>query len=556
MNSGAVPAIDRRAVSSKATAPPVSITAVTPSTTSVAARMGQFDHGRGVGGVKLVAACGHTGSSTATRPEVITKFWCARRWRRVPSMQRRPRAGGHRVRQADRDRQIQRRGVAWRHLFAEVQPWGSSLGQSARESGQERGLVDVEDAQAIGARARMIRCRRGLSLDVAAGLAGITKSYLSMLERGQRGFNRRGLIEDLADALGCSVADLTGQPYLAPDRATVEGRAALPGISLALNDFGPDEIPDLTPRPLDELVAWAERADEHRDQGRFSLAARDLGTLLTELQAHALTAGGADRDRAFTALVKSFTLAGTVALRLTGNGDLSISASRRGYDMAARHGDPGLIGCARWIWAIRLVEFGARGRASRVMTAQIDELGSSARLRDDTLRAQMLGFAHLVQAQRAARDKQNDDAHAHLAEAEGIAARIGECNGMRQHFGPTNVAVWRLGVGIEMGEGGRAYESATRTPLDVAALDSQERSAALYFDLARALVQDGPNRDAEAVRHLDTADRLAPTRIRNDPIARDLVFTLFRRARRQVWEVDSLGNRFGISTHRSRTVNN
>jgi hypothetical protein len=111
-----------------------------------------------------------------------------------------------------------------------------------------------------------------------------------MLERGQRGFNRRCLIEDLADALACSVVDLTGQPYLAPDRATAQGRAALPGISLALNDFGPDEVPDVTPRPLDELVAWADSANEHRDQGWYSLAGRDLGTLLTELQVHALTA--------------------------------------------------------------------------------------------------------------------------------------------------------------------------------------------------------------------------------------------------------------------------
>jgi transcriptional regulator with XRE-family HTH domain len=68
------------------------------------------------------------------------------------------------------------------------------------------------------ARARMIRRRRGLSLDVVAGLAGISKQYLSALERGQRGFNRRGLLDDLATALCCSVADLTGQPYLPPDR--------------------------------------------------------------------------------------------------------------------------------------------------------------------------------------------------------------------------------------------------------------------------------------------------------------------------------------------------
>jgi hypothetical protein len=39
-----------------------------------------------------------------------------------------------------------------------------------------------------------------------AGFTGISTPYLSMLERGQRGFNRRGLVEDLATALGCSVA--------------------------------------------------------------------------------------------------------------------------------------------------------------------------------------------------------------------------------------------------------------------------------------------------------------------------------------------------------------
>jgi hypothetical protein len=152
----------------------------------------------------------------------------------------------------------------------------------------------------------------------------------------------------------------------------------------------------------------------------------------------------------------------------------------------------------------------------------------------------------LSAAQCAARDKHHDDARGHLDEAAAIAARIGEHNGLRMHFGPTNVAVWRLGIGVELGEGGRAYEEITRAPLDVAALGSQERSSALYFDLARALVQDGARRDAEAIRHLDTADRLAPTRIRNDPIARDLVRTLDRRARFRVWELDSLGNRFGI----------
>jgi transcriptional regulator with XRE-family HTH domain len=411
--------------------------------------------------------------------------------------------------------------------------------------------LDAEEARSIGARARRIRRRRGLSLDVAAGLAGISKPYLSQLENGQRGFNRRGLIEDLADALGCAVADLTGQPYPTLDRATIEGRATLPGISLALNDFGPDDVPDVTPRSLDELVAWANSANEHRDQGRFALAGRDLGTLLTELHAHALMAGSTDQARAFTALVLACVVAGDVANRIAGDVNLSVSATGRAYDMACRYGDAALMGFSRWCWALQLMWLAARGRASRVLTAGIDELGSSACLdRDDTFAAEMLGMTHLAQAQRAARDKQNDHARMHLAEAEEIAARIGECNGLKMHFGPTNVAVWRLAIGIEMGEGGRAYELVTQTPLDVAILNSQERSAALYFDLTRALVQDGANRDAEAIRHLDTADRLAPTRMRNDPIARDLVVMLDRRAKHRIWELDSLCNRFGIGARR------
>ncbi|MGH3898463.1 MAG: helix-turn-helix domain-containing protein, partial [Pseudonocardiaceae bacterium] len=311
--------------------------------------------------------------------------------------------------------------------------------------------MDANEAKSIGARAGMIRRRRGLSLDVVAGLTGITKQYLSMLERGERGFNRRGLIEDLADGLCCSVADLTGQPYPALDRATVVGRAALPGISLALNDYGPDEVPDRTPRPLDELLAGAERANEHRDHGRYSLAGQDLGTLITELQAHALTAGPADRRRAFAALVKVWVVAGIVANKITGDVNLSVSVAGRGYDMACRHGDPGLIGFTRWSWAGKLTLLRARGRASRVLTAGINELGGSVRLRgENTLPGEMLGFLHLSAAQCAARDKRYDDARGHLDEASAIAARIGEHNGLRMHFGPTNVAVWRLGIGVEL----------------------------------------------------------------------------------------------------------
>jgi hypothetical protein len=199
----------------------------------------------------------------------------------------------------------------------------------------------------------------------------------------------------------------------------------------------------------------------------------------------------------------------------------------------------------------------ARTRAQAVLSEGIDDLSPAVQLSTaNTLAAEIVGMMHLQQARTAARQQHADDAHAHLDEAMHIAGRVGERNGMRQHFGPTNVAVWRVSIGVELTEGAKAYDDVMAAPLDIAALGSRERSSSLHFDLARVLAQEGGTRDLEVIRHLDTADRIAPQRLRNDPIARDLVVTLGRRARHQVWELDSLRNRFGISGRSSHLRDN
>jgi hypothetical protein len=58
----------------------------------------------------------------------------------------------------------------------------------------------------------------------------MSEDYLSMLERGERPFLRRKPIEDLANGLGCSVTDLTGQSHPPVDRDTADALAAVPGI--------------------------------------------------------------------------------------------------------------------------------------------------------------------------------------------------------------------------------------------------------------------------------------------------------------------------------------
>ncbi|HSZ31643.1 MAG TPA: hypothetical protein VK784_18030, partial [Pseudonocardiaceae bacterium] len=133
-----------------------------------------------------------------------------------------------------------------------------------------------------------------------------------------------------------------------------------------------------------------------------------------------------------------------------------------------------------------------------------------------------------------------------LAEARSLAAHTGERNHLRYHFGPTNVAAWELGLAVEAGTGPVVAERLAAAPIDLSVFGSKGRAAYVHFDLARAWAQADGSHDGEAVRALDTAERLAPVRVRNDPVARDLVLTLDRRAPRRVWELDSLRHRFGV----------
>src|SRR5437588_1515812 len=89
----------------------------------------------------------------------------------------------------------------------------------------------------IGRKLRQLRHARGKSLSVVAGLAGISKSYLSRLESGERALDRRSLILALANALDVAPSEITGAELALPgeagdDRALAEVRLALLAVSM------------------------------------------------------------------------------------------------------------------------------------------------------------------------------------------------------------------------------------------------------------------------------------------------------------------------------------
>ena len=406
-----------------------------------------------------------------------------------------------------------------------------------------RGLLNAEEASAIGARARMIRRRRGLSLEVVAGLVGITAGYLSMLERGLRGFTRRGLVEALAEALGCSVVDLTGQPYLAPDRGTADALAVIAEITPLLYDITLDNVPDHPARPVEQLAQWAAQANAHCDEARYALAGKGLDSLLTELHIHAATGTPTVRRMALTALVEACVVAFGIA-RQRGRTHVAILAMDRGHAAAMRLGDAALAGFAGLAHAGAYSRLGARRTATTVLAEARAAVEPEADPTGEDVRAaEALGMTHLPAAQLAGRAGRRSDAETHLSEAASLAHATGERNTLAWHFGPVNVAAWSLAIAVERGDG---PSHAERLDADLVVPASAGRRSRLHLDLARGYAQAEGSRDREAIRHLDTADRIAPTRIRNDPFARELVMTLDRRASRRVWELDSLRNRFGM----------
>ena len=384
----------------------------------------------------------------------------------------------------------------------------------------------------IGRRVRVIRRRRGLGLETAAGLAGMSRAYL----------------EDLAAALGCSVVDLTGQPYLPPDRDSADALATLPAISVALYDTTLDDVADIPARPLRELVRWAGAANEYTANSRYSLAGRHLGPLLAELHVHAVTGVSESRRQALAALTEACFVAAGCA-RSLGNLDLAVQAARRGADAAHRLADPALCAFASMTSTGVLSRLGARYRAEQVAVESLATIESYIDpTAEDTAAAESAGMLHLSSAQLAAKNHQAHEADAHIAAARELAERTGERNRLQFSFGPANVRAWSLSVAVELERGPSAAERIEATDDYEQGLVTACRRSALHFDLARGFAQAEGDRDTDALRHLDIADRVAPQKIRHDPVAHELLAELDTRARRRAWELDSLKHRMAAGS--------
>jgi transcriptional regulator with XRE-family HTH domain len=392
--------------------------------------------------------------------------------------------------------------------------------------------------QSIGGRIRARRQLRGWSVRFTADRAGLTHASLSRIERGLQSADNRFVLADIAAALECSVAELTGSPVTLTDASVVSARASVAAIREALLEADFASASTTSPRALPLLERETALVQDLRGRLDYAGAGQYMPRLIRELHA---TADGPDRETALRLAVFVGEVAVSLA-RYTGYSADGWLAAEWSRQAAEALGDPVLLGFAAWARTHAVTGCGAYGRGHTLATQAVDQLQATALDAPNAL--EMLGLLLLTSAHTAKATKRPGEAAEYFAEAERLAARTGETTAFEQYFGPTNVAFWRLGAEVDGGDPGLAVEIAATT--NPALLNVPMRQVMFHLDTGRAFAH--VHRDREAIRSLLTAERIGPQHVRSSPLAAETARGLLDRAQRRAGgsELRGLCERLGV----------
>ena len=395
----------------------------------------------------------------------------------------------------------------------------------------------------VGRRIREVRAWRGLSLRATAELTGITHGYLAQLERGEKPVKNRQLLEALARTLRVSPVEFLADAYGPPVEPATEAFTAMAELADLLGGWWVGEVPDAPTRPLAGVLADLRRFHEARNSpgpkvaGDYPTQIGTLSRLIRDLLAAA--AEPAHEHRVLAPLLTAYHVAGSIAMRLRIPGLPSLAADRM-QQVADRLDDPVWQAVAAWGRA-QFLSGANRARQYELAVAAADMAPAD--------RPETRGMANLTAAMAAATQGDADLAETHLAEAAAIAERVEPDvspwpAGVMQ-FGRTNVGIFRVTVGVELGHGARVAEVAEGVRLETI---SRGRQASFWLDYGRGLLTDRGRRD-EGLSALLRAEQLAPQQVHTNVFAREAVAELQRSSRRDASgrEVRGLAWRMGLA---------
>ncbi|MGW4770282.1 helix-turn-helix domain-containing protein [Nocardia sp. NPDC004278] len=395
----------------------------------------------------------------------------------------------------------------------------------------------------IGQRVRAIRARRGISQQVLADRAELSRGAIAKYENGERPVDSRRTLHALAAGLGVTIGDLTGHEQDKLDPSTAGFHAAVPELETVLWARG--NVTDTrAPRTLDELAALTRTATKLRNDCDYMTLGPMLAPMLIDAYRHVRDTDSANAERAWDVLgVVAYGVAS--ALRARGYHALAWTAAQEAERAAEHVGAPAALAAAAFSQGqIMLSRPGALPAALATTIGTAEKIAADVRTVGEI---ETYGMLHLQASMVAA--TMGGDPEPHLVEAAEQADRLAgaEPNTSVAHndsFGPANVALWRMSAAMERREPGQVLVLApTLSPDD---LPNEGRRAQYFVEIGKAHAMQKNYRDS--LYALLRAEHAAPQHVRTMSPVRELVGHMMRTARRDLTtgELGRLARRVGV----------
>jgi transcriptional regulator with XRE-family HTH domain len=289
------------------------------------------------------------------------------------------------------------------------------------------------------------------------------------------------------------------------------------------------------------LRSAADQAIQLELTSDFGALERLLPAAIGQVEASAIRSAG-DLRATQQALSDVYAVVGWTLIKA----DLPLGAwlaAQRAVDAAERADDVLRIAAATRCLAEVHMRAGNLAEATRtafLATVHLDRTSPGERPRALSIR----GAALLSAAAASARRGDAREARAALQAAAVCADQLGHDRAdLGTVFGPTNVAIHRVAVAIELGEPREAVRHVPDVQLGRMPEALTERRSRFLIDVARSYA--GVRDDRAAIDALIEAERIAPDELRHHRLTREVVVQLIRRERRSS-DLRTLAERCGL----------
>jgi transcriptional regulator with XRE-family HTH domain len=391
--------------------------------------------------------------------------------------------------------------------------------------------MDADEARTIGRRVRQLRKARRKPLQVVAGLAGMSKSKLDRIERGEVALDRLSDIVALANALQIAPSDLMQLPVPAPANGHTD--SAITAVRRALNAVEGEEPGGLMlpVAALYDQVAWIHA---QLRACQFTEVATGLPGLIRNL--HTTLATGTDHGELLDlAVYLHVHVTRMWLIRAGASTDLkhrTVFLARR----LARERDE----------VTTLAMAGLNVADSLLHSGDFDE--SQAILDSITLppttpeTAGLVAYLTVLHAKAAVLEGRPEDGVAPMDAAAELAERFGTTGQPDSRgflFSPTSAAIDRSWLALEKDEPDQAVNFARQADPRQAPLPVNQTYWWINYGWALSKLR---GRQDDAVRALRTAERIFPTAVlRNQGVREVLGEMLTRRSVRGAMGVELRG---------------